>query len=427
MKIYCSGIGGIGLSAYAALQKQAGHSVSGSDRSDSALLDDLRKQGITVFLEQDGSHVTEEIDLFVYSEAIPIDSPEREKAEKLGIPQQTYFEGLGEISKDCRVVAICGTHGKSSTVAMAVRVLVDAGKDPTVVVGTKLTELDGRNWRKGKSNLFLLEACEYRRNFLFLSPDIVVMTSADGDHFDSFDDLEDYQQAYAEFLQKLPQGGPVITHGADPDCQQVVSTSDRPVIDADTLPLPEVSTPGRHMQENAQLALALAEHLGIDQRKALASLKGYEGSWRRMEEKGTFGDDVLVMDDYGHHPREIRAVLQAAKEAYPDRRLVCVFQPHTHHRTLTLYDDFLSSFTDADYLVITDVYEARKDIEQDTVDMPKFLKDIEEKSGVPVRDGASLQETEKLILEEIAQPHDLILCMGAGDITDVATQLVRKA
>ena len=157
MKIYCSGIGGIGLSAYAALQNASGHTVMGSDRAGSALIEDLRSQGMTVFLEQDGSHLPKDLDLFVYSEAIPKDAPERRRASDLGVRQLSYFGALGELSKDFRVIAVCGTHGKSSTVAMAARVLMHAGLDPSVVVGTKLLELQGRNWHRGESDLFLLE------------------------------------------------------------------------------------------------------------------------------------------------------------------------------------------------------------------------------------------------------------------------------
>ncbi|KKW38706.1 MAG: UDP-N-acetylmuramate-L-alanine ligase, partial [Candidatus Peribacteria bacterium GW2011_GWC2_54_8] len=280
MKIYCSGIGGIGLSAYAALQNASGHTVMGSDRAGSALIEDLRSQGMTVFLEQDGSHLPKDLDLFVYSEAIPKDAPERKRASDLGVRQLSYFGALGELSKDFRVIAVCGTHGKSSTVAMAARVLMHAGLDPSVVVGTKLLELQGRNWHRGESDLFLLEACEYRRSFHFLSPDIVLMTNVDGDHFDAFSSVQEYQQAFREFLELLPAGGTVITHLGDADCAHTAEGLQRPVFDVDDLPLPTLQTPGRHMQENAQLVLGLADILHIGRGEALAALAGYRGCWR---------------------------------------------------------------------------------------------------------------------------------------------------
>ena len=424
MKIYCSGIGGIGLSAYAALRNAEGHTVMGSDRAESELMEDLRTQGIEVFLEQDGSHLPDDLDLFVYSEAIPKEAPERKRATELGVRQLSYFGGLGELSKDFRVIAVCGTHGKSSTVAMAARVLIDAGLDPSIVVGTKLPELQGRNWRKGQSDLFLLEACEYRRSFHHLSPDIVLMTNVDGDHFDAFDSVEEYQQAFKEFLNLLPAEGTVITHLSDTDCAHVVEGLDRSVFDTEGLPLPELKTPGRHMQENAQLVLGLGDILRIDRNAVLASLAEYAGCWRRMEVKGECGEGVTVIDDYGHHPREIRAVLSALKGAEPDRRLVCVFQPHTHDRTIKLYDDFVTAFSDADHVVVSDVYDARSDIETEKVDMKKFVSDIAAKSGVECMAGGSLDSAKSLLTDEILRPGDVVLTLGAGTITQLSDDLV---
>ncbi|MFH1670152.1 MAG: Mur ligase domain-containing protein, partial [Patescibacteria group bacterium] len=300
MKIYCSGIGGIGLSAYAALENANGHEVLGSDRSESEILKKLRDQGISVALNQDGTFIPNDIDLFVYSEAIPKDAPERRRAEALGIKMQSYFEALGELSQNNTVIAVCGTHGKSSTVAMAARVLIAAGKDPTIVAGTKLKELDKSNCRKGESDLFLLEACEYRRSFLALSPNIILMTNVDGDHFDAFDSVEDYQEAFVEFLKSLSMNGQVITHMEDADCERVSKESGKEIIDADEFPLPKLSVPGKHMQQNAQLVLGLAQALDIPQEKALKALSGYAGCWRRMEVKGEYGDGITVIDDYAH-------------------------------------------------------------------------------------------------------------------------------
>ncbi len=425
VKIFCSGIGGIGLSAYAALQKQAGHDVSGSDRTKSVITEDLEKQGITVSLIQDGSALPDDCELFVYSEAIPKDAPERKRAEQLGVKQQSYFQALGELSSGTpMVIAVCGTHGKSSTTAMAAKVLTDAGLDPTVVVGTRVPDLDNKNWRKGAGKIFLLEACEYRRSFHHLSPTIVLMTNVDGDHFDAFPGgLEEYQQAYADFLQSLPKDGPVIAHGCDADSRRLVEGSVRELIDADDEPLAKLQVPGLHMQQNAQLVLALASKLGIAEESALKSLAAYRGSWRRMEVKGTTKQGALVIDDYGHHPKEIAATLAALKGAYEDRRIICVFQPHTHDRILKLYDDFVQSFRDANIVVVPNIYDARHDIETTTVDVDAFIQDIQEKSNVEVHNGESLQVTEAW-LHEMLQPEDVLLCLGAGDITNLATAMV---
>ncbi|PIR53853.1 hypothetical protein COU75_03930 [Candidatus Peregrinibacteria bacterium CG10_big_fil_rev_8_21_14_0_10_42_8] len=414
MNIYCSGIGGIGLSAYAALQNADGHHVSGSDRSVSDITRDLEDQGISVFNSQDGSHIPSDTDLFVYSEAIPEDAPERLRAAELDIRQCNYFQALGELSRDYTVIAVCGTHGKSSTTAMATVMLLEAGFDPTVVVGTKIPQLDNRNWRKGKSHIFLLEACEYRGSFLNLYPDIILMTNVDGDHFDSFSSLGDYHNVYRKFIDRLPEGGTVITHGNDIECVQVTTK----FIDADTYSLPALSVPGRHMQENAQLVVALADHLSID--GSVDSLKKFTGTWRRMERKGDTKSGVTVIDDYAHHPKEIAATIAATRDAYPDRRIVCLFQPHTHDRTIRFYNDFLTAFDGADIVVITDVYDARSNIENQHVDIEKFTSDIHTES----RYGGTLDEAKNILCSTILQQGDVLLVLGAGDITRIATAII---
>lgn len=424
VRIFCSGIGGIGLSAYASLMRKAGHEVYGSDRSESALIEDLRSQGITVVIDQTGSAIPDDTDLFVYSEAIPDDAPERVKAREKGIREISYPHAVGELSKGKKLIAICGSHGKSSTTGMVARLLVEAGLDPTVIVGTKLRELNGRNWREGKSDLFVLEACEYRRSFLYYEPSVILLTNADIDHLDYYKTQDDYRNAFIEFVQKLPASGALITHMSDDECVQIAEEAPCAVVDADGEPMISLKTPGEHMQHNAQLALSLAQNLDIPHDKAIEILSGFAGTWRRMEEKGVILDDVLVIDDYGHHPVEIRATLQALSEAHPNRRLVCVFQPHTHDRTLKLYDEFIEAFSSADVVVIPNIFDARHQIETAAVDVPKFVDDIAEASGVQAIYGKSLKETEDMLGRDILQTHDLLVIMGAGDITKLATTLV---
>ena len=252
------------------------------------------------------------------------------------------------------------------------------------------------------------------------------MTNADGDHFDAFGSVEEYQQAFRKFLELLPPEGTIITHLSDPDCVSVVEGLERTVVDADQLALPQLQTPGRHMQENSQLVLGLGEHLGIDHQSVLDSLGQYVGCWRRMEVKGEWGDGITVIDDYGHHPREIRVVLSALKEEYVGRRIVCVFQPHTHDRTLKLYEDFVSAFSDADLVILSDVYEARTDIEREQVDMEKFVSDVAKKSSVECRAGGSLDAVQELLTDEILQPNDVLLTLGAGTITELSDALVES-
>lgn len=364
-------------------------------------------------------------DVFVYSEAIPVEAPERKRAKELGIPQKSYPEALGDLSKGHTVIAVCGTHGKSSTTGMAARLLMHSGRDPTIVVGTKLKELEGRNWRKGRDGgIFLLEACEYRNSFHHYNPSIILMTTCDGDHFDFYKSIEDYRASFIAFIHRLPSNGTLITHLGDPDCRAIADASDRTVIDADTEPLIALKTPGRHMQGNAQLVLALAKLLGIPDKQAQSAVSGYAGSWRRLELKGTFGNGIPVIDDYGHHPREIRATLDALIAEYPGRRIICAFQPHTHDRTLKLYQEFTECFRGIDTVVVTNVYEARKDIETEKVDLPAFIKDIEKASHVRCVDGCGIAETEKMLKGEVLRSGDVLVCMGAGDITGLASSMV---
>lgn len=423
MKIFCSGIGGIGLSAYAALQKHAGNDVCGSDRAQSPLTDDLESQGIRVYFDQSGESIPSDTDLLVYSEAIPPGSPERMKATAMGIEQWSYPRALGELSKDHFVIAVCGSHGKSSTTGMAARFLMEAGYDPTIVIGTKIRELDGRNWRQGKSNYFLLEACEYRRSFLHYHPNIILLTNADGDHFDYFTSMEDYHSAFVEFVGRLPADGILVIHGDDADARNIASATTARVIDADHFPMIPLRTPGEHMRRNAQLVLAMASAFPHQEgRNAEDIVSGYAGSWRRLEVKAERSDGVTVIDDYAHHPREIRASLQALREAYPHRRRITVFQPHTHDRTIKLYADFCSSFSDTDILVLTDVYDARHDTETAMVDMEQLVEDIRATSGKDVRYAPTLDDCKRTLSDLLAQG-DVAICMGAGDITKLATAL----
>ena len=419
MKIYCSGIGGIGLSAYAAIQHAYGHTVSGSDRSESLITDDLAEQGINVYMEQDGSHIPGDADLFVYSEALPPDAPERVRAHRQGIRSLSYFEVLGELSREYRtVIAVCGSHGKSSTTAMTAVMMVDIGKNPTVIVGTRVPQLDGRNWRRGTKDVLVVEACEYRSSFLNFQPQIVLMTNVDWDHVDAFPSREAYEVAYVKFLKQIGQNGILITHGGDSLCRNVADEARGRMIDADTEAKILLQVPGEHMQENAQIVLALARYLDIPMEQAKKSLQNYRGCWRRMELKGyyslpTTNEQLPVIDDYAHHPTEIRATLKALKQAHPAKRLVCIFQPHMHNRTREFYLEFCTAFADADTMILMDVYDARSTVEKERIDIQKFARDI---GATYSGDGKATE----VYVRSIAKEGDILVCMGAGDVTNLA-------
>lgn len=423
MRIFCSGIGGIGLSAYAGHMLSQGHEVFGSDASDSPILDDLKLQGAVITLKQDGAALPRDLELLVYSEAIPEKASERAKAASMNVPQKSYFQALGDLTADTDLICISGTHGKSSTTAMAAKVFIDAGKDPNIVVGTKMKELKDRNWRKGKGDLWIVEACEYRKSFHYLKPRTVLITNADGDHFDAFKDMGEYEQAFVDFLKAVPKDGPIIIHGRDEQVASIVKRAGRSAIDADAEPLPALNVPGEHMRKNAQLVITLAKVRGLEEAAVLQSLQSFQGTWRRMEVKGVTGPDVPVIDDYAHHPKEIRSTIAAIREKYPDKRLVCVFEPHTNDRTLKLWKDFTTSFTQAGLVLVTKVFDARPDKDKEPADVAKFAAEIGRTSKVSCRPTGSIDKT-KAALETLLQKNDVLLIMGAGDSTKLASALV---
>jgi len=428
LHIYCSGIGGIGLSAYAALQHALGVRVTGSDRTETPLIRDVRERGIAVSLVQDGTAFSADTDLLVYSEAIPADAPERMRAAELGIRQISYFHALGELCAGYSTrIAVCGTHGKSTTTAMTAHVLQDMGMDPTVIVGTKVPALDGRNWRHGQSGLFLMEACEYRRSFMHLAPTIILLTNVDWDHVDAFPSRESYEAAFVDFVSTLPTDGVLVTHMQDPQCRLVAERAgldiETQVIDADGLSrLQEPHMWGRHIRDNARLVLALCEHLGKRASLTKESLEDFQGCWRRMEERGRTKQGAIVVDDYAHHPTEILATVTTIREKYPQRRLICVFQPHMFDRTQQFYKEFTQAFLGT-YVLLTDVYEARREAKKQDVDMKTFAKDIAQESGTNCEYVGSLLEAQDK-LDAILHSQDVVLFLGAGDVTNLASQLV---
>jgi UDP-N-acetylmuramate--alanine ligase len=423
MRIYCCGIGGIGLSAYAALQKEMGHDVCGSDQRASLVTDDLVHRGIPVFTNQDGSMVKEGIDVLVYSEAVPYDAPERQRARDLHIPELSYPAAVGQMTQGKHVIAVCGTHGKSSTTAMIAHVLATCGMDPTVIVGTRIPQLQDRNWRLGKSNIVVLEACEYCKSFLHYQPTIVAVTTCDGDHFDYYSTLEEYRSAFTDFLRLVPQNGHIVVHGNDEQCTSLVENMHCAIHNADTRTLPMLRVPGAHMRQNAQLALTICDLLNISKDKSDAAIATFAGTWRRMELCGFMENAVPVIDDYAHHPREITATLSALREQYKNQRLICIFQPHTHHRTIALRQSFTTAFAEADVVYIPNVYAARSDRDGEQIDIASFCHDIQEGSDVRVEHTVSLNKTEEILRANIKEG-DVIVCMGAGDITSLARKLV---
>lgn len=357
MKIYCIGIGGIGLSALARYYKHKGHEVSGSDSSDSELIQTLKREGIDVIIGSDVSRITDEIDMVVYTIAIPSTQAEFVRAKELGIPSKTYPQALGEVTKEKETIAICGTHGKTTTTAMAYYALKACGIDPTVIVGSLLSGV-GTNFIPGDSKYMIVEACEYKRSFLNLHPTHVLVTNIDADHLDYYRDLQDIHEAFQSFADKVPESGHLVTH------DNVELSTKAVFVNADTVDIEGIRLKvlGRHNQANAQLVIALGQALGLPEEKIREGLLEFKGTWRRLEYKGVTSKGVSVYDDYGHHPTEIRATIQALRERYPkgDYALVIFFQPHLYSRTKLFQDSFAEVLATADKTYLMPIYAARE-------------------------------------------------------------------
>lgn len=339
--IYMVGVGGVGMSALAQLYAAQGACVSGSDRAKSPTTDMLLKKGIKVFLEQKKENVPPDTNLLVYSDAVPADNPERACGKELGILELSYFEALGKAVEGKRVVAVSGTHGKTTTTAMLGKILIDAGLDPTVIVGSIVADF-GSNFRAGKSDIAVVEACEYRRHFLTFHPEVLVITNIEWDHTDYFKSPEELAAAFNE---ARGQANVVIEKG------QYAKEA-----------VPELLLPGRFNKENARAAKAAARAIApaLTDAQMDAALASFHGTWRRFEYKGELPGGATLYDDYAHHPTAIGKTIEAAREKFLGKKIVLFFHPHLYSRTRDLFDDFAKALAKADTVYILPVYAARE-------------------------------------------------------------------
>jgi len=407
MKIYLIGIGGIGVSALAQYYLSRGHKVSGSDLVASEITDFLLNKGIAINIGQTQSNISNDIDLVVYSPAVTKDNPEYIKAKELGIKLKTYPEALGELTKEYFTIAISGSHGKSTTTAMIALILIKAGLDPTVIVGTKLKEFGGSNFREGKGKYLVIEACEYDSSFLHYAPKVIVVTNIDKEHLDYFKTFTNVKKAFKDFMNKLPKDG------------FLVFKKDNKYPAKDVKMIKNVlKVPGKHNILNALYTLQVSRNLEITDEVALKALSEFKGTWRRFEIKESVvgNKKITVISDYAHHPNEILATFQAVREKYPDKKIWCVFQPHQHQRTFYLFNDFVKVFKKAkiDNIVITDIYDvAGREVKEINREVSsKILVEKIKKKSVRYM---SLQDSETYVKENI-QSGDVLVVMGAGDV-----------
>ncbi|MDF2379045.1 MAG: UDP-N-acetylmuramate--L-alanine ligase [Candidatus Gracilibacteria bacterium] len=421
MKVYCIGIGGIGLSAVAKILSHQGHEVSGSDSSKASLEKNLSGSGIHTFSSQVAENITTDLELIIYSEAVSEDNPERVRATELGIKQMNYAHALAMVSEGRRLIAITGTHGKTTVTGMLSSVLIDANLDPTIVIGSTMDKLNNQNFRLGSSEWFLAEACEYRENFLPLNPEIVLINNLEPDHIDYFKTDENYYAAYQKLIEKIPAHGWLILFKEDSNYLDLSKVKGKVMQLAKEECRKEIYTlkvPGNHNQQNAYAVSKVAEKCGVPMKLIQHGLKDFKGTWRRFEYKGEV-NGAKIYDDYGHHPTEIVATIQAAREWYPDKHLTVVFQPHQYSRTHAFFEEFSHSFDEASDVWITDIYSARDT--QDDLDATSSEKLVSSINNIESR----YIPFDQLPVEirKHADPYHVYLVMGAGSIGTIFDQL----
>lgn len=432
MKIHLIGIGGIGVSALAQYYLLQGHEVTGSDLTMSEITDYLEKLGVKITKNKSlSAKIPHKMpDFVVYSPAVKKTNPELAFYLKKKIKCLSYPEALGGLTKNYFTIAISGAHGKSTTTAMLGLILVKAKLDPTIIVGTKLKEFGGTNFRPGKSKYLVIEACEYDSSFLHYIPQMVIVTNIDKEHLDYFKNLKNVITAFKDFISRLPKSGVLIANVDDKNINKIISNNKFKIQkqfqisnfkieskDAERLKV-ILNVPGTHNIYNALAALTAARELKIDDDIILKALSEYKGSWRRFEEKELkIGNRKLkIINDYGHHPTEIRATFEAARQKYPDQKIWCVFQPHQHQRTFNLFNDFVKTFRLAsiDNILILDIYDVvgreMKKINK-KVSSKMLVKKINKKSV----SYSSMALAEKKIKKNI-KTGDVLIIMGAGDI-----------
>ncbi|MCF7823832.1 MAG: UDP-N-acetylmuramate--L-alanine ligase [Candidatus Marinimicrobia bacterium] len=428
------------MSALALLLNQLGKKVSGSDQAESTLLDTLRIAGIQIHIGHAAEYAIN-AELVVYSSAVKTDNPERMYAEQHGIPEIRRAELLGQIASSYKhTVAVAGTHGKTTTTGMCGQILVQAGCDPSILVGGILPNLKS-NLRLGKRDYIVVEADEYDRSFLALQPDSIIVTTLEADHLDIYKDIQDVRDTFLQFISKLSHGKSLVLQGDDLELVNLAKKSPVPVVtyglsdmvhyratglhldtftssfkiqnQGELLGDVTLNMPGRHNVMNALAASALTHQMGIEFKHIKTGLESFRGVERRFEKRG-IDKGVLFIDDYAHHPSEISATLEAARSGWPNSRIIAVFQPHLYSRTRDFASDFAEALSRADIAIITDIYPARERPIPGV--SSKLIADYSNKVELV----ATIADAHALLAPRL-QKDDILITLGAGDIWKLHT------
>ncbi|MDP3800024.1 MAG: Mur ligase domain-containing protein [bacterium] len=438
-KVHFIGIGGIGTSSLAQYHLATGWQVSGSDAVKSEITDDLKKRGVRILISPKNINL-KNVSLVIHSVAIKLDHPELLEAKKLGIKTQLYSEAVGELTKKYFTIAVSGSHGKSTTTALIGLILKEAGLDPTIIVGTKLKELDGTNFLLGKSEYLVLEADEYVRSFHNYFPKIAVLTNIDKEHLDIYKNLNGVLAGFKKYLNNVEVDGWVVANKEDNNIKKVLDYKFR-------FPTSSIVwygkgkhklvIPGIHNQFNAEAAWQAVKLLGVKKTVADKVFHTYQGAWRRLEKldvkkssptsprlRGASklrDSSCEIYSDYAHHPTEIKATLQALKEKYPKKKLVCVFQPHQQDRLNRLFKDFVTAFDVADKTILYPLYKVkgRDTVGRTSADLVRAIK----------KDNVFYAEDFKNVLNFLSADFDsdsVIVFMSAGDLDTLARKYFLK-
>jgi len=446
--IHFIGIGGISMSGLAEILLDEGFSISGSDRAPSPLTKSLEEKGAKIYYGQKAENITGDVDLVVYTAAIHPDNPEFAGAVDKKLPMLTRAELLGQMMRNYSTsIAVSGTHGKTTTTSMLTTMLLAADVNPTISVGGILPAIGG-NTRIGGSEFFVTEACEYTNSFLSFFPTIGIILNVEEDHLDFFKDLADIRNSFHEFARLLPENGALIINADIENYQELTDDLSCKIItvgkdDADYTAADitynekgfatftavikgresvrvSLNVPGEHNIYNALAALATGDEIGLNTADSVKGLGDFTGTDRRFQKKGEL-NGVTIIDDYAHHPTEIRATLKAAHN-YPHEILWVVFQPHTYSRTKAFFDDFADALCLSDAVVLADIYAAR---ETDNLGVSsEMLAETIRKKGGKAFYLPNFEEIEKFLLKNCSHG-DLLITMGAGDVVKVGESLLK--
>lgn len=449
--VHLVGIGGIGMSAIAKWFLHLGAKVSGSDVTSSRITQELEKRGVAITIGHQSTNIPEKCDLLVFSPAVPDSNPERVVVRERGVNELSYPQLLGEISKHYSTIVVTGTNGKSTTTAMLGKILVDAGYDPTVLVGSLVPEFEDGNLRLGKSRFFVVEGCEYRAHMLHLEPEMIVLTNIEEDHLDYYRDINHIKETFQAFVEKLQSKGVVIhnasdrystelnysqdiTYGQETDADYVVGERRvKPGVQSFMLSFVHgghqiheihLHVPGVFNMMNAAAALTAAMELGIPFETCKKSIENFRGIWRRFERVGEF-QGASVISDYGHHPTAVKGTIQSAREFFPGKRVVLCFEPHQHNRTKELFDGFVETLAIADVAIVSEIYDVAGRNEDNDISSKDLVSAISKRrSDARVVYAADHQKAEKF-LSELVNKDDVVLIMGAGDIDNLARKITQ--